>query len=399
MHAVKILASLCKDRDSYDRVSPYVGEDELGPTGAKVLEQIGEYYDRDEEAKSVDLEVLEQACVRGLLNEKHAKMYQQLLGHVAATDVSAVNVVHEVLSAKRDATGMKLSAALATNREQEIVELLDEYVDLKNKEVLEEKGATFNGMTIEDLFGEALSDDKKLKIAPKGLNDQLNGGLLRGQFLVLFARPEMGKSAMCITMIWGFLDQGLKVLYITNEDLPATLYGRMASAISGMTETQIRDNPQTAQERLDASNWGNLWVRELSPGTVAEISSEAAEVEPDVIIVDQLRNLTTRDDNKVVQLEENAKGLRQLAKKHDCVMIAVTQAGAEAEGKLVLTPNHIDGSKTGIPGACDVLVGMGADDQYLEANMRRLKLAKNKTGGGHGYLDISINPHLSRLQG
>jgi len=393
----KILAAMCQSRDAFDLVYPHVGERELGAQGSIITKHIGEFYDRDPDADSVDFELLGNSLKRTLSNPKHELIFERILTTIQGTEVSEANVVNDVLAAKLQAVGMDLSAALATNDEKRVKGLLDEYAEIQDATSITDDTASFNNITVKELFEEHLNDEQLVKILPKAINDRLNGGLLRGQHMVIFARPELGKTALAVTIIRGCLLQDLRVLYISNEDLPATLAQRTMSCLTGLTENQLRADPDGAQAKLEKHHWDNLFIEELTPGTVREIRNLVAKLKPDVLIVDQLRNVATGDEGKTVQLEEAAKGVRNIAKIHKCVAVSITQAWGEAENKLTLNSNDIDGSKTGIPGACEVLIGMGADSNYKLASMRRLSLCKNKRGGGHGTVDTNINDFLSRI--
>src|SRR5690606_34278645 len=117
---------------------------------------------------------------------------------------------------------------------------------------------------------------------------------------------------------------------------------------------------------------------------------------PDVILVDQLRNLKSKEDSRVNQLDEVARGLRDIGKAKKIVVVDVTQAGESAEGKSVLTMTDIDSSKTGVPAAADLLIGVGANKEQEASGFRVLSLCKNKINGYHGALTVKVNPFISR---
>ena len=56
----------------------------------------------------------------------------------------------------------------------------------------------------------------------------------------------------------------------------------------------------------------------------------------------------------------------------------------------------VDSSNTGIPGACDVLLGVGATDQQKAQGSRVLSLSKNKSGGVHDNFPVRFNQWLSK---
>src|SRR5690606_32666023 len=75
-----------------------------------------------------------------------------------------------------------------------------------------------------------------LKVYPESLNNKLDGGAAGGDHIVVFARPEAGKSAWVINAMGGFARQGAPGLYIGNEDRKDRIEGRIISNLSGMTK-------------------------------------------------------------------------------------------------------------------------------------------------------------------
>ena len=59
------------------------------------------------------------------------------------------------------------------------------------------------------------------------------------------------------------------------------------------------------------------------------------------------------------RLRELYRCLRELAKRHDCAVIGVSQASAEAEGKTRVDFSMMEGSKTGKAAEADVVLGIG----------------------------------------
>jgi len=117
------------------------------------------------------------------------------------------------------------------------------------------------------------------------------------------------------------------------------------------------------------------------------------------MIVDQLRNMhIPRLEGKTQVLEESAKALREIAAKHSLVSIGVTQAGDSGDGKSLLVQGDVDGSNTGIPGACDLMVGIGMTSDMEQQNVRMINLPKNKLSGKHVHFPVRINPLVSRME-
>jgi hypothetical protein len=141
----------------------------------------------------------------------------------------------------------------------------------------------------------------------------------------------------------------------------------------------------------------NIMLVGLSPGTPRRIEEYIKKYRPRWIIIDQLRNIAMKSDGRVNQLEAAATFAREMAKKYNCVVISVTQAGDSASNKEVLDMGDVDFSNTGIPAQADVMIGMGVNASLDSQNIRILALPKNKIGGVHDSFAVRINPFISRI--
>ena len=93
-------------------------------------------------------------------------------------------------------------------------------------------------------------------------------------------------------------------------------------------------------------------------------------------------------------------GARELAKRHDCCIIAISQASADAQGRSELTFDMMENSKTGKAAEADLIIGIGQQNVVdSQAVLRTLCVSKNKITGWHGRIDCEINPFLSRYIG
>ena len=134
----------------------------------------------------------------------------------------------------------------------------------------------------------------------------------------------------------------------------------------------------------------------MAPGNLKQIEAFADKFRPAWMIVDQLRNLDVKVENKVLQLEYAATGLRNIAKKYNLLMVSSTQAGDSGEGKKLLTMGDVDFSNTGVAAQADVLVGIGGDPLDVAEGRRIINISKNKLSGVHQNFPVKLLPQLSR---
>lgn len=97
-------------------------------------------------------------------------------------------------------------------------------------------------------------------------------------------------------------------------------------------------------------------------------------------------------------MEEVQKSIRAMASRYGFAAVSVTQAGDSAEGKAMLTMGDVDSSNTGVPGACDVMIGIGATDSMKETPRRMLSFPKNKIGHTHEGIVVSFDKARNRVE-
>ena len=121
----------------------------------------------------------------------------------------------------------------------------------------------------------------------------------------------------------------------------------------------------------------------------------------DIVIIDQLdkmqvRGTFTRDDLRLSQVYIKA---RTLAKKHNLAVIAISQAGAEADGRTSLRFTQMANSKIGKAAEADLIIGIGRNaNSDLENKIRTLCVSKNKINGYHGEPVCTIRRGISRYE-
>lgn len=359
---------------------------------------MNEYYERDASAQSVDFEILRDMVNRRVPNPKHQETFARLLDGVEATDVSAVNVEHSILESRREAAGQELATVLLNGTSGAALDkAMEDYLSLRSQTVLEEEQASelLNAPSVGELFKGESAD--LIRLFPKSLNDRIGGGARRGHHIVVFARPEMGKTALVINLMAGFLRQNLRVLYVGNEEPIQDTVMRLVSRISGRRKDEVMANPDDAHDFAMRHGYGNLFIKRLSPGTVREIEDLVVEVKPDVLVVDQLRNVQVKEDNFTRQLERAAQAVRSICGRHKVLGVSVTQAGDSATGKMVLDQGDVDSSNTGIPAQADLMIGLSAGKNDEQAGRRVISLPKNKLSGQHDFFAVGFDPTLSRF--
>ena len=229
-------------------------------------------------------------------------------------------------------------------------------------------------------------------------------GIGRGEFGVIAAYSNVGKTALAISLCaapGGFCQQDAKVCYIANEEVAKRTKLRAIQAYTGMTKDEIEFDPQAASARYSGIKDRMIFV-DAQGWDIQMLDAYLGKQKCEVCIIDMADKiaLTTQFNSGHERLRELYYRLRELAKKHNCAVIGISQASADAEGKTRLTPTMLEGSKVGKIAECDILIGAGKanDAEYPDDPTRYLTVMKNKISGWHGTVICNLNQHTSRYE-
>lgn len=388
-------------RDSFKLIASHINPKEHSREFDILVRQIGAYYQRDPEAQSVNRELFLALLEQSFTNKKHLASFGMLVDEAYAIETSASNTDELILGFKLHELGSKLAMALS-NKEPNVNELIEEYQHLANVSSLDELNATgteiIDGDSWDSIVEKELARESALRLFPRTLSEHLGHRVSGGHHIVTFARPEMGKTALNLTIGCGFARQGSQGIYFGNEDRMADVYMRAVSNLTGLDESTIRNDLERAKELAFRAGLGNIRFVSLSPGSPSQVEAFVDKFRPGWFVMDQLRNLNVKEANKVLQLEYATTAMRTIAKKYNAVGVSTTQAGDSAEGKAVLDMGDVDFSNTGVAAQADVLLGMGASVDQYKRNQRTIHLSKNKITGDHATFVVEIQPQLSRIR-
>jgi KaiC/GvpD/RAD55 family RecA-like ATPase len=364
------------------------------------LGQIGDYYERDHEAKAVSRDTLRSIGLGAVAATQVDSLGTYLDG---LKPVSAANVLADIIGHKRSQEGLRL-AQLLTNPESDlglVRETLDGFASLCEAA---ERGTRQLSVLDTDEVHSAYDPETIVPLYPKPLRSQcMGGGAQPGHHILIFGRPEAGKSLMAIHMAAGAAHAGKKVLYFGNEESVRTHYTRMACNLAGRKLADFQDNGDAIIEVANSRGLQNVTFIELTPGTLAEVEQGIVQFKPNLVVVDQLAGLDVGESNPVRAIDRAARGFRTLLLKHGIVGLSVSQAGdrTERHGQLppaFLSMGDVYGSRTGLPAQVDLMIGIGYDQEMYDRDVRGVSLPKNKLGGSHTPFKIRIDKQMSRVR-
>ena len=247
------------------------------------------------------------------------------------------------------------------------------------------------------------SNDARFEFNIRTLSRHLYG-VGAGEFMIVLARPETGKTTFLVSLCagpGGFCEQGAKVLILGNEEETSRTMLRSIQAASGMTRDEISEDPGTAMLAFNRIS-DNLEMQDTVDWDLDRVDSYMSKMKPDVLVIDQADKVGVSGQYQATheRLRELYRRLRELAKRHQCAVIGVSQASADGEGKTRIDFSMAEGSKTGKAAEADVILGIGkhngdADDDSVDYT-RFLHISKNKISGFHGTVACLIEPDIGR---
>jgi replicative DNA helicase len=240
--------------------------------------------------------------------------------------------------------------------------------------------------------------------------DGITGGLRRGEFIVIAARPSVGKTALAFNIAENVAKSKKphSVLFFSMEMTAIQLGKRMLrDCFSGdwngvfgcfmekeNTEKQTLRYVNTLKNcpiRIDET--GKLTLDELC----RRISLEAEKGNADVVIIDYMQLLkTTERQTRYEQMTEISFRLKAMAKEFHIPLIALSQLN-RASCKDPSKPNLHDLRESGaIEQDADMVLLLGKEDKEGKETERYVYVAKNRNGRT-GYVSMKFDGNRTRF--
>lgn len=386
-----VLAAIRSSQPAYRKIEQYIEDGDFSDMGELLLSEYREFYELDPKAESVDLDVLASA-----LQRKYPKHSEALLSVARTTAGSPENILAEFFEYKKQVIGLELGQLLVGNGKQEKAE---ELMELYHKYSEAVEGVEFDadkvyiGTSVAELV-DHVRQENLIRLYPASLNEAVGGGVPRGAHVLLFALPEIGKTATSINLACGIARDGHRVLYIGNEDPYQLMLLRIVSRMSMWPTERVKQDPEGAQQRAVANGYENIVFASLAPGSLGDVRRLVEKYRPDVLVLDQMHKLNSpKRLSKVEHLEYVADKVRDFGKEFDCLVVSITQAADSATNKAILEMGDVYYSNVAIQQAIDLMIGLGMGPD----GNRCLALCKNKINGNHSPVPITLDTYLSRV--
>ena len=231
-------------------------------------------------------------------------------------------------------------------------------------------------------------------------------GINAGHLIEVGARPNTGKTSFHASLIAspnGLARQGANCIILCNEEGSHRVGARYLTAATGMTMTQIKENPSRARD-LYTPIKEKIKIKDATGRDMSWVERVCKSYSPDIVILDMGDKFArtsgfARTDEA---LKANAVHARMIAKEHKCAMFYMSQLSADAEGKVLLNQSMMEGSRTGKAAEADLMILIAKNpprqDETEEDLQRHLNVVKNKLTGWHGVVHCNLNYRVGRYE-
>ena len=404
-----IIKLFCDDRSYYNNYYKYINLNYIKNNFSNIYKLfliVHQYYEANQShaLSKLDFELAYHSSY--LLEDSERNELSDTLDRILALDVNVNNTVGYLNEHKKRCVAGEL-AKVALDVEDgsaELSDLLEKVKEFEADDITEDAAKTIN-MDLSELYNTAIATPG-LRWRLDWLNKSL-GSLRKGDFGFIFARPETGKTTFLASEMTHMVTQtDGDILWFNNEEQGKKVAIRCYQALFGVDSETLFSNVDRYKEEYHDLIGSRIKIYDYEDSnSYKRIESIIKEVNPALIIFDQIDKIKGfKNERYDLELKKIYQWAREIAKSYAPV-IAVSQAGGTAEGKVWLTMDDVDSSKTAKQGEADWILGIGKE-QDNTSNMRFLNISKNKLIGDkdtlpdlrHGNRQCMIKPNIARYE-
>lgn len=244
---------------------------------------------------------------------------------------------------------------------------------------------------------------------PSGFNDldKLTSGLHPSDFIILAARPSMGKTALALNIVQNVAlrahkrvgGQPRSVAFFSLEMSKEQLVNRMLCAEANIDSQRLRVGEMNDKDwdalwvACDTMSKANIFIDDTAGITVMDMRSRArrlkAEHGLDLIVVDYLQLMQgsgkrNNSGDRQQEVSEISRSLKALARELDVPVLALSQLSRGVEARQVKRPMLSDLRESGsLEQDADIVAFLYREDYYnpeTENKHTELIIAKHRNG-------------------
>ena len=225
--------------------------------------------------------------------------------------------------------------------------------------------------------------------------DQVLVGLNKSDLLLLAARPAMGKTAFALNIATNVAAQSKRAVAIFSLEMSAEqLVSRILSSVTPIPGMQLRTGRLSSRdwakmaESMEFLSKTKMYIDDTPGITVAEIKGKLRRIKDlGLVVIDYLQLITSgrRSDNRVQEVSEITRSLKNMAKELDVPVLTLSQLTRGPDSRTDHRPMLADLRESGsIEQDADIVMFLFREGYYNKAledqSVAECIVAKNRHG-------------------
>jgi replicative DNA helicase len=405
-----VLGALMLDKDAIIRVADLIKADDFyNPTHTKIFETIFELFERGE---PIDiLSVSKKLKDKNELTEIGGSAYLTELINSVPT-AAHISYYAKLVRQKKVLRDLIRASSEITERVFDTSENPEDLLDDAEQKIfsISQKSRPSNFVPIKDELKAAYERIEKLHQGERGLRgvstgfDELDNylsGLQRSDFIILGARPSLGKTALCLDIVRNAAIKtktpvGIFSLEMSRDQVIDRIIAAEAQvALWKLRTGRLSDDIEfeMIQEALDRLSQAPIFIDDTPSANIIQIRSMARRLQAEqglgLLVIDYLQLIQPRTnvENMVQAMTEVSRGLKGLARELEVPILAAAQLSRAVEQRDVKIPRLSDLRESGsLEQEADVVLFIyrkdrdKLDSSIEEQNTAEIIIAKHRNG-------------------
>ena len=382
-----------KDRARFRQLRGAVPDSMLGQETVAMLAWFSKYFESFPDKERIETDVLHSlftlraqgspeqlAVMRALINRLDTPVPQEVLDGITL----------QLLERDFAGRAAALLNAYEAGEEVDLTYELNRMASESMRRLSASNPSDYIKTDIADILA-AFQDERGVKLPTMALQEHVSG-LAGGDLVGIAARPDRGKTSFIAKILthaapqMEALGKGSRpMLWFNNEGVGTRIIPRIYQSALKVDFTELcrLSNEGLLQERYNkAVNGVEIRVKDCHGFSLGQLEQVMEEMKPSIVVFDMMANFrlpgASAGGNKTDSLEAGWQEAREMMVRHDCIGFGTIQISDIGDDQLYPPYNALKDSRTGIQGALDVQIMLGALNAPDMATLRGISLPKNK---------------------
>lgn len=382
-----------KDRARFRQLRGAVPDSMLGQETVAMLAWYAKYFESFPDKERIETDVLHSlftlrasgtpeqlAVMRALISSLDTPVPQEVLD----------GITHQLLERDFAGRAAALLNAYEAGEELDLTYELNRMASESMRKLSQHNPCEYIQKDIEDILAET-QDGRGVKLPTMALSEHV-AGLVGGDLVGVAARPDRGKTSFIAKVLthaapqMAALGKGDRpMIWFNNEGVGERIIPRIYQSALKVDFAELCEmsNAGTLRDKYNKAVDGvQIRVKDCHGSSLGQLEQVLEEMKPSIAVFDMMANFrlpgASAGGNKTDSLEAGWQEVREMMVRHDCIGFGTIQISDIGDNMLYPPYNALKDSRTGVQGALDVQIMLGALNTPDMAQLRGVSLPKNK---------------------